>query len=452
MVGTMLLAGCSLYKPYEAKLEVPNDIMGPISQPGDTVSMGTMGWREMFTDSLLQQLIVRGLANNTDVQAAQKTIEQAQNDLRAVAMGNLPILSFEPVGGLHHFDKVSSYPYQFPVVATWQLNIFGQQTSKKRQQQARREMYRDYRQAVEASLVANIASTYYSLVLLDRKLQIMCETEVVWEKSLESMRTLYEAGLYYSPAVYQMEASLLSVRSGIVELRENILDTEAALCLLLSEAPHHIERSPYGTFHMPERISVGVPLQLLALRPDVRQAERNMEIAYYDTQQARQSFYPDIVITAGAGWSNENGTVNPGKMLFEAIASLTQPLFAQGKLRARYKNAQLEQEKAQLQFSQTLLNAGNEVYRYLHLCHMTQQKAGYLRQMVTSLNEAYEGTQELMDNGTNTYVEVLKAQEDLLKAQLSETENHILGIQALINLYTALGGCSFGAWADGEEE
>lgn len=132
--------------------------------------------------------------------------------------------------------------------------------------------------------------------------------------------------------------------------------------------------------------------------------------------------------------------MNPGKLLFEAIASLTQPLFAQGKLRARYKNAQLEQEKAQLQFSQTLLNAGNEVYRYLHLCHMTQQKAGYLRQMVTSLNEAYEGTQELMDNGTNTYVEVLKAQEDLLKTQLSETENHILGIQALINLYTALGG------------
>ena len=365
----MLLAGCSLYKPYEAKLEVPNDIMGPISQPGDTVSMGTMGWREMFTDSLLQQLIVRGLANNTDVQAAQKTIEQAQNDLRAVAMGNLPILSFEPVGGLHHFDKVSSYPYQFPVVATWQLNIFGQQTSKKRQQQARREMYRDYRQAVEASLVANIASTYYSLVLLDRKLQIMCETEVVWEKSLESMRTLYEAGLYYSPAVYQMEASLLGVRSGIVELRENILDTEAALCLLLSEAPHHIERSPYGTFHMPERISVGVPLQLLALRPDVRQAERNMEIAFYERQQARQAFYPDLTLSGTLGWSNAEGTVNPAQFLANAVAALSQRIFSQGKLRAQHRNAAIEQEKVRLQFVQTLLNAGNEVYQQLRICH-----------------------------------------------------------------------------------
>jgi outer membrane protein TolC len=191
---------------------------------------------------------------------------------------------------------------------------------------------------------------------------------------------------------------------------------------------------------MPERLSVGIPLQLLSARPDVRQAEKKMEIAYYDTQQARQSYYPNIVITANTGWSNDKGAVNPGKFLAEAIASLTQPIFAQGKLRAKYRNAKLEQEKTNLQFEQTLLNAGNEVYRYLNVCEKSRQRVKYFTTMIAALNEAYIGTRELMNNGTNTYLEVLKAQEDLLTTQLEEVENRYTGVQAFINLYTALGG------------
>ena len=254
------------------------------------------------------------------------------------------------------------------------------------------------------------------------------------------MRTLFEAGVYPSPAVYQMEASLAGVQYGIVQLQANIQTTEAALCRMLSEVPHHIERSAYGTFVMPDRLSVGVPLRLLSARPDVRHAARKMEIAYYDTQQARQSFYPNITITADAGWSNNNGTVNPAKFLGEAIASLTQPIFAQGKLRAKYKNAKIEQEKANLQFEQTLLNAGNEVYRHLSIYRKSRESEKYISVMITSLQEAYEGTRELMSHGTDTYVEVLKAQEDLLTAQITEVQNHYEGICALINLYTALGG------------
>ena len=431
---------CSLYKAYDEKPEVRQDLMGDIVQPQDTASLGALGWHEMFTDPLLQQLIERGLANNTDVRTAQLTIEQAQNDLRSVRLGNIPTLSFEPTGGLSHFNGVNSWPYEVPVTATWQLNIFGQTTSKKRQQKARIAMLDDLKQAVEASLVANIANTYYTLVMLDREMQILEETQVVWEKSLESMRTLFEAGVYPSPAVYQMEASLAGVQYGIVQLQANIQTTEAALCRMLSEVPHHIERAAYGTFVMPDRLSVGVPLRLLSARPDVRHAARKMEIAYYDTQQARQSFYPNITITADAGWSNNNGTVNPAKFLGEAIASLTQPIFAQGKLRAKYKNAKIEQEKANLQFEQTLLNAGNEVYRHLSVYRKSRESEKYISVMITSLQEAYEGTRELMNHGTDTYVEVLKAQEDLLTTQIREVENNYASVQALVNLYIALGG------------
>lgn len=436
----LLLSGCSLYKPYEETLSVPADIMGDIVQTDDTTSLGNLGWRQLFTDPLLQQLIERALQNNTDVQQAQLTIEQAQNDLTSARLGYFPTLSFEPSGSLTRFNSETIRAYTIPLTASWQTNIFGQVASQKRKAKAYQQMQEDYKQAVQTQLAANVAATYYNLVMLDRELQILQETQEVWEKSLESMRVLYEAGLYQSPAVHQMEASLASVLGGIAEVQSLRQITESSLCLLLSETPHHIDRSPYGSFVMPAQLNIGVPLRLLDARPDVRQAARGIEIAYYDTQQARQALYPNLTLSATLGWSNGEDLVNPARFLSQAVASLTQPLFAQGRLKARYKNTQIEQEKARLHFVQTLLNAGNEVYCQLSICKKTEQKAAYLTSIVHSLNEAYMGTRELMNNGTNTYVEVLKSQEDLLTAQITEVQNHYEGIQAVINLYTALGG------------
>ena len=439
-VGVMLLSSCSLYQKYEANPTVPTDIMGNVAQPDDTLSLGAIEWRQLFTDPLLQELIEKALQNNTDVRQAKLTVEQAQNDLKSAQLGWFPIISFEPSGSLTRFNSATTRSYIIPLTATWQAGIFGQVTTKKRLAKAKRQQLDDYRQAVQTALAANIASTYYQLVMLDRQLQILQETQVVWEESLEAMRVLFEAGLYMSPAVYQMEASLASVKSGIVETQETIYTTEAALCLLLSEPPHSITRAQYGRFVMPEQLHVGLPIRLLSARPDVRQAKRNMEIAFYERQQAKQAFYPDLTLSGTLGWSNGEGAVNPSQFLANAVASITQRIFSQGQLRAQYKNATIEQEKVRLQFVQTLLNAGNEVYQQLRICHKTEQKATYLTSIINSLHEAYLGTSELMKNGTNTYVEVLKAQEDLLTAQITEVQNHFEGIQALINLYTALGG------------
>ena len=440
LLCTVLLAACSLYRKYDATPQVPENLMGNVVQDGDTACLGDVGWREIFTDTLLQKLIERAWVNNTDVQVAELTIAQAQNDMMAARLGYLPMLSFEPGGSISRLNGTTTRIYDIPLVAMWQLNIFGQVTSRKRQAKARRQMQEDYRQAVQANLAASVAAAYYNLIMLDRELQILQETQVVWEESLEAMRVLFEAGLYMSPAVYQMEASLASVKSGIVEVREDIQSTQAALCLMLCQPPHHIPRSQYGQFVMPSQLHVGLPLRLLQARPDVRQAARNMEIAYYTTQQARQSFFPDITINATLGWSNGQGTVNPAQFLAQAVGSLVQPIFMQGKLRARYKNAKIDQEKARLLFVQTLLNAGNEVYRQMHICRKSEQKAAYLASIIQSLSNAYVGTRELMQNGTNTYVEVLKAQEDLLTAQIADVENNYEGIQAVINLYLALGG------------
>jgi outer membrane protein TolC len=192
MSGVMLLSSCSLYKKYEAHETVPTDIMGDVVQPRDTLSLGALGWRQLFTDPLLQELIERALQNNTDIKQTQLTIEQVQNDLASAKLGELPTLSFEPSGSLSRFNSLATRSYIIPLKASWQLSIFGQATSRKRQAKARVQMQKDYHQAVQTNLAANVAATYYNLVMLDRELQILQETQVVWEESLEAMRVLFE--------------------------------------------------------------------------------------------------------------------------------------------------------------------------------------------------------------------------------------------------------------------
>ena len=434
----ILFSSCNLYRKYQSDATVRSDVMGDVVNPQDTLSIGDLDWRTIFQDPKLQRLIETALANNTDMRSAQISIEQAQNNVKSAKWGYAPTLAFTP-SAAYAYQGGHSFTAQIPVTASWQLGIFGQTTTGVRKAKAQAAYAEDYKQAVQVNLAANVANLYYSLVMLDRELAISEQTETLWEESLESTRALYDAGIYESPAVYQMEASVAEVKTGIITLRNTILTTEAALCNLLAEPPHHIERAAFGSFQIPEQLHLGLPVRLLDARPDVRMAERNMEIAYYGTQSARQDFYPTITIEGlfGAAFS-------PAQLIGQAVASLTQPIFAAGKLSARLKNAKLDQEKAQLEFEQALLDAGKEVYTYLHECQTAEQKAEFIDSRVNSLQQAYDATSSLMQHGSTTYLEVLTAQESLLSAQLTQVENQFEAIQALINLYTALGGFGTG--------
>ena len=436
LAAMVLLSSCNLYRKYRpAEVSVPENLMGDVVNPQDTVCMGDLSWRAVFTDPLLQQLIDTALANNTDMRTVQLTIEEAQNNVKAAKWGYAPTLSFNPQFNYQYSGGGNSWSVTVPLSASWQIGVFGQTTTSVRKSKAQVTYYQDYKQAVQVSLAANIANLYYTLVMLDRELAISEQTESLWEESLESARALYDAGIYQSPAVYQMEASVAEVRAKIVDLRNSILVTEASLCSLLAEPPHHIQRSQFGSFQMPEQLHLGLPVRLLDARPDVRQAASNMAIAYYGTQQARQAFFPTVTIEGLFGMA-----ASPAQMIAQAVATIVQPVFAAGKLSAQLKNAKLEQEKTQIQFEQTLLNAGNEVYRYLQACKTAEAKYEFIDAQVTALQNAYDATTELMDNGSTTYLEVLTAQESLLSAQLSQVQNRYEAVQALINLYSALGG------------
>ena len=433
----LLLPGCNLYKKYESNVTAQDNLMGEVINAQDTVSIGDMSWRDIFKDPLLQQLIETALVNNTDMRTAQLSIEQAQNEVMSAKWGYAPTLSLTPDVTYNYQGGASSYSVQVPVKASWQLGIFGQTRSNIRSAKAKLAYDEAYRQSVQVDLAANVANLYYNLVMLDRQLEISEATEKLYEESYNTTQALFQSGIYNSPAVYEMQASLEALRADIVDLRYNIATTEASLCKLLAEPPHHVARASFDQFEMPEQLHLGLPIRLLDARPDVRMAERNMEIAYYSTQQARQSFYPTLSIDGLFGLA---GSFNAMGLIAQAVGSLTQPIFQGGQLTAQLRNAKANQEKARLQFVQTLYDAGSEVYQYKKAIETAEGKAGHIDIRVNALHEAFTATSELMNNGSTTYLEVLTAQESLLSAQLTQVQNQYEMIQALINLYTALGG------------
>ena len=401
----LLFSSCGVYTKYKPATEVPDGLYGEemaafteslAGSPAATedsldLGLGGMDWHELFTDPHLQALIGQGLQNNTDYQSAQLRVEEAE--------------------------------------ATKQSKALYAQSQ-------------DYLQAVRTQLIAGIANTYYTLLMLDQQLAISRQTEETWWETVASTRALMNAGMANESAVSQMEATYYQVQTSVLDLEEQINQVENSLALLLAETPRHYERGVLAEQQFPVGFSIGIPVQMLSCRPDVRSAERTLEAAFYGTNAARSAFYPSITLGGSAGWTNSAGSmiVNPGKFLASAVGSLTQPLFARGQVIAQYRIARAQQEEASLAFQQTLLNAGSEVNDALTAWQTSLSKSELLDKQVASLQTAARSTSLLMEHGNTTYLEVLTARQTLLNAQLAQTANRFSEIQSLINLYKALGG------------
>ena len=454
----MSLTGCGLYNKYEQKTETPSDVFGEnIASQNTDSSIAEMSWREFFTDPLLQKLIDQVLANNTDLNSARIAVEKSQAALSAARLAYLPSLAFAPQGSLSSFDGAKpTKTYNLQLQASWDIDVFGSITSKKRAAKAVFLQSQLNEEATRANLISTTAQFYFTLQMLDRELEILNMTDSLWGASLETEKALWENGQAYSTAVNQMESSWLNVKTQVVDIARTIRSTENAVCRLLGATPQHIQRSKWGSsaLHHPEVegdtgqrmfdtrfMKIGVSASMLERRPDIRLANATMEEAFYNTQSARAAFFPSITLSGSAGWSNNNGIiVDPGKFLWNVLGSLTQPIFARGSIKANYKIQKLTEEDMQKKYVQTVIDAGNEVNEALADCQAARDKHQYYHRQVEVLNDAYKGTHELMDNGKANYLEVLTAQESLLSAQLNEVTNMYNGAQAVIALYIALGG------------
>ena len=441
--ATALLSSCGIYTKYQPAETTPDNLYGEEVAVDDTTNFGNVNWRELFTDPQLQALIEQGLQNNTDLRSAQLQIEEAEAALMSAKLAFLPSFALSPQGTISSFDGgKATKTYTLPVTASWELDIFGRLRNAKQQAKALYAQSKDYQQAVRTQLIAGIANVYYTLLMLDEQLAISQQTEDAWKETVASTRALMDAGLANEAATSQMEAAYYSVQTSILDLKEQINQVENSLALLLAETPRRYERGKLADQRLPEDVAVGLPMQMLSNRPDVRAAERSLEQAFYATNQARAAFYPSIVLSGSAGWTNSAGSmiVNPGKFLASAVGSLTQPLFNKGQIMAQYRIAKAQQEEASLSFQQALLNAGSEVNDALVACQTSKAKTLLFEKQIQSLEKALESTSLLMEHGTTTYLEVLTARQSLLSAQLSQTANRFTEIQSVINLYQALGG------------
>ena len=440
---TALLSSCGIYTKYQPETTAPDNLYGEETAAVDTTNLGNVDWRELFTDPQLQALIEQGLESNTDYLSAQLRVEEAKATLLSAKLAFLPSFSLAPQGTASSFDKQkAAQSYSLPVTASWELDIFGRMRNAKRQAKALYAQSRDYQQAVRTQLIAGIANTYYTLLMLDEQLSLTQQTEQAWKETVTSAHALMEAGQYNEAGVSQMEATYYSVQTSVLDLKEQINQVENSLALLLAETPRHYERGTLSAQRFSQDLSVGIPVQMLANRPDVRSAERSLEAAFYGTNQARSAFYPSIVLSGSAGWTNAAGSmiVNPGKFLASAVGSLTQPLFNRGQVIAQYRISKAQQEEARLSFEQALLNAGSEVNDALTACQTSREKTVLFDKQIVSLQKALKSTSLLMEHGTTNYLEVLTARQTLLSAQLSQTANRFTEIQSVISLYQALGG------------
>ena len=443
-----LLSSCHIYKKYERPEVDANGLYrDPVSMTdtlvSDTANMANLPWEEVFTDPKLQDLIRTGLERNTNLQTALLQVSEARASLMTSRLSYLPSLNLTPQGGISSFDgNKGSWTWSAPVAASWQLDLFGGILNSKRAARVALEQSEAYRQAVQTQVVASIATYYYTLLMLDKQLEITEETVVLWKENVETMKALKEGSSVNEAAVVQSEANYYAVVASVSSLKDQIRQTENALSLLLRQAPQQIERGTLDEQHLPDEIKAGVPIQLLANRPDVKVAEMTLASMYYNTNSARAAFYPSITISGSAGWTNSAGSmiVNPGKVLLSALGSLTQPLFNRGANIARLKIAKAQQEEAMLAFEQAILNAGAEVSNALSQYETATQTLEQRILQINSLEKSVEYTQDLLSFGTSTYLEVLTAQQSLLSAQLSGVSDQFSQMQALVTLYQALGG------------
>lgn len=450
----LLLSGCgaykrmheSLYTPY-ARPEVDIDslyaksdsIAAPLA--ADTATLAAKPWRELFTDTCLQALIAEGLEQNTDAAVARLKIEEAQAVLTQARKGHLPTVALTPQAGISRYNGETKATYGLGGIVSWEADIFGRVANTKWSAETALESSQAYLQAVEAQLVGTIAESYYTLLLLDEQRAISRRTLQNWDETIVTLEALVEAGRANDVAVRQARASRSALEASIESLEESVGLTENSLSALLGRPSSRIRRSTLAAQAFPDELAIGLPVQLLGHRPDVRQAERELAKAYYATNLARAAFYPTLTLSGTVGWTNNGGAVvNPGKWLANAVAQLTAPLLNRGVNTANLKVAEAQQQEALLRFRQALLDAGGEVNDALTQWQTAGKRIEHDLRQIDDLEAATEKTRLLVRYTSATYLEVLTAQQALLNAQLTLAQDRAIRIQSVVHLYHALGG------------
>ncbi len=449
-LGTVVVTSCGLYQKYERPdVNTKGIIRDNVSltdtlvSTADSLNFGNLPWRSVFTDPQLQILIQQALDNNPDLLNAALNVQMAEAQLKAARLAFLPQFTFSPSGTIASWDgNAATKTYQLPIAASWNVDLFGNLLSQKRSAQVQLLASKDYQTAVQTNIVAGVANMYYTLLMLDRQLEILNDMHQLTKETWDMMKLQMELGRARSTSVQSAEANYYSVEAQTVEMKRQIRETENALSLVLGQPAQTISRGRLENQNLPSEFSTGVGIQLLANRADVHAAEMSLAQCFYGVETARSRFYPSLTISPSGTFTNSGGggIVNPGKWLLSAVGSLVQPIFMRGQLTAGLRVAEAQYQQAFNTWQNAVLKAGAEVSDALVLYNSSDEKARLEAQQVEVLQKNVEHTKMLFKSSSSSYLEVITAQQSLLNAQLSKVADEFYKMRAVVNLYNALGG------------
>lgn len=447
MMLTVAMSSCHIYQKYEFPADDNNatsNYQKAVEMTPDSSSLAYLGWEQVFTDPILQGYIRTALANNLDLDDARRNVEMAQAQLKGAKLNYFPSLALNPNGGSASYGgSHMNWSYTIPAAANWEIDAFGKILNRKRGAKVSLEQMQDYEQAVRSQIICGVANTYYALVLLNQQLDLSKRTAKIWKDQVESMKLMKEAAYVNEAAVVQSKANYYSIMASIPDIEQSIVETNNSLSTLLNADPQKWDVTSDLTFNLPVDVKAGIPLSYLAVRPDVRAAERGLAAAYYNTNSARAAFYPSLNISAQGGFTNSIGSmiVNPGKWFIQLAGQLSAPIFSRGTNIANLEVAKAKQKQAMNAFEKSVLSASVDVSNALAKISNNQEKRVYLSEQIDNLEKSVEYTSELLTlDQKTTYLEVLSARSSLLSAQLSSLACWHTQVASLISLYQAVGG------------
>lgn len=452
-IGLMLVlvsfAACKISKTYQTPAFDTQGLYRDV-EGTDTVSMANMPWQKLFVDTILNQLITTGLAQNIDMKIALQRIEVARANFQQSKAAFLPDLN----GTASLKQSKLAYPQGFGIIssstqydvgltASWEADVWGKLKSAKRGALAGLLQSEAAKRAVQTQLVADIASRYFTLLALDQQLLVLKQTVANRETDVRVMKALKAANVVNGAAEVQSEASQYAAEVAIPRLQKQIRETENSLNALLARPSGMVQRTSLKTQQLFIDLQVGVPLQLLQHRPDVKQAEYAFMAAFENTNVARKLFYPSLNLTANSGFTSFSlkDWLTPAGFFGNIAAGVAQPIFNKGANKARLHTALALQQEAALNFQASLLKAGEEVSNALFAYQTAKAQQVIRVKQLAALQKSVDFTQKLLRYSSATnYTDVLTSEQNLLAAQLEAIDDQLQQWQAVIALYRSLGG------------
>jgi multidrug efflux system outer membrane protein len=448
ILSVLILASCTVTHPYEQPAASTGPVYRDQTSP-DTNTIASLPYTAIFNDPILQGMIREGIEQNLNLRIAYTRILQSQSRYEQSRAAFYPDLSTNAsITQLRLSDgqkvgtRNTATQFLLNFSSSWEADIWGKLKSSRRASLASLLQTDAAARAIQTSIISNVANNYYTLLALDQQLLITEQTVRNWDTTVTTMRALKEAARVTEAAVVQSEAQRYAAEVTIPDLKQSIRETENALSVLIGRSPGSILRGRLDEQQPIANLQTGIPAQLLANRPDVQEAEFAFRNAFELTNVARTAFYPSISITGSAGLLSLTLTnfLSPGAFFASLGAGLAQPIYNRRLNRTNLAVAEAEQNASLYGFRNSLLVAGQEVSDALSLHETALEKMSVRTNQLTALENSVSYTQELLRNGFANYNEVIYARQSLLAAELGRVNDKLQQLQAIVNLYRALGG------------